>query len=822
MSLLDDVFEILETATKLEKSGTNRIEAATKYYEAVYLMRQLLSRTPQESMDTRNLLENKIQFYSQAASRLYFDETSTVAPAQFTVDTGDPRSPVSQMTQPTFFQEDDGDSPPVPVASVSRHLTQTAELNKKASQANSKLAQAIELDESKKTKEAVQMYVGAAELFLTAIRLCEVEPETTASIAPILKRRLEGVMDRIEQLKHPNRRVVKQSKLGEADKGQPENKSSNLTREEIDVLKRSSLIASGLFLPWSDEEAKALSVRVQRLTARPSTLYTDPNGDLQLSDKQIKNFYKFARPGEIAQLRNSFGTRQSTPTMIRSINPSSIRQQYVTDCSFIASLCICAAYEKRFRKRLITSIIYPQDKNGIPMYNPEGKYMVKLWLNGVARQVIVDDRLPIDRNSNLLCSNTSGSRNQLELWVSIIEKAYMKLCGGYDFPGSNSGVDLFSLTGWIPERIFFPKDPNKVRDFETAPERAWDRLYSANSFGDCLITVSTTREMTETTAEALGLVTGHAYAVLEVFQARDGTRLLQLKNPWASKSWTGKFSPLDKASWQNHTLRAELDYDPDVAAKHDDGIFWIRWEDILCYFQNIQLSWNPGLFAYRTQTHKFWPGDQGPVNDTFNVGENPQYVLILSEEAIAKKAAVWVMISRHVTKQEQEGAEVNDFLTIHMLRNNAKKERMWYPHGRNSLVNGAYTNNPHVLVRYDIGGPQDKFISLVLSQHQKSQDLGYTLSCYCTEHFTLSPPQNDLPYSTQVSGSWTPETAAGPIGKEQYFQNPTYEIQLSSEEFLQLRCSTVKSFAGMKTLRQTDLNLFVTKSHQLLAQSTLC
>jgi len=107
----------------------------------------------------------------------------------------------------------------------------------------------------------------------------------------------------------------------------------------------------------------------------------------------------------------------------------------------------------------------------------------------------------------------------------------MKLCGGYNFPGSNSGVDLFCLNGWIPEKISFPRDLAKARDFEMQVERS----FKASSNGHCLISVSTSKELTEEQAAQLGLFTDHAYAVLGVVETSNGLRLLQLKNPWASK-----------------------------------------------------------------------------------------------------------------------------------------------------------------------------------------------------------------------------------------------------------------------------------------------
>lgn len=685
---MEEVFAFLSLADELEQK--NKIEAATKvsndfylqafrsctsniisntnlflqYYEAIYLMRQHAEKIPvdQESnQKVKTLLMEKARHYERRASNLMQEDDRRHENGQQDVDATSafgPRSPFAGIQRSSFETPFRSIYRDESMRSVYDHSD--ASIEKAANVARSLLSQALDADDQEKSEEALQLYTQAAQRFLVAIKICKRQKATTT------KQRLEALasrtMDRIEEMKQPTKAATRSQIVPKGQAATPPSQSV-LTREEIDVLRKSSMIASGLFLPWSEQDA--IDLITESAGARGS-LFTDTKGHLILADKQKEKFHCWARPSEILRLRRQHAPLGSVmtpslgkPTMIKHITPYSIQQKYVTDCSFIASLCICSTLERKFGKRLIRSIIYPQDERGEPIYNPYGKYLVKLWLNGVARCVVVDDFLPIDKNGNLLCSQTTNnSANELELWVSIIEKAYMKLCGGYNFPGSNSGVDLFSLTGWVPERIHFAKDMKDIKDYETPAGRAWERIFSASSYGDCLITVSTQAGIDPNEAERIGLVTGHAYAVLSVLETSKGIKLLQLKNPWAHKSWKGRFSCTDKESWRSASLRQEVGYDPNIASKIDDGVFFICWEDILKYFQNFHLSWNPELLSKRVSIHGRWLKEQGPDDDMFNVGENPQYTLTLSDEAIEKQRTVWILISRHVTKQEQEGKEV--------------------------------------------------------------------------------------------------------------------------------------------------------------------
>jgi len=100
--------------------------------------------------------------------------------------------------------------------------------------------------------------------------------------------------------------------------------------------------------------------------------------------------------------------------------------------------------------------MFPFDfDKGYPIVSPNGKYVFRMHFNGCPRVVVIDDRLPASKTDRSLFA--VDRRNPTLLWPALMEKAYLKVRGGYDFPGSNSGTDLWVLTGWIPEQLFLQR-----------------------------------------------------------------------------------------------------------------------------------------------------------------------------------------------------------------------------------------------------------------------------------------------------------------------------------------------------------------------------
>lgn len=88
---------------------------------------------------------------------------------------------------------------------------------------------------------------------------------------------------------------------------------------------------------------------------------------------------------------------------------------------------IAAAHVDNFLWRAI----YPQLPDGKPVYNPLGKYCVRLYLAGRWRKVYVDDSVPVRSDGR---PALAGSEDKCELWPMVLSKAIYR---------------VYSACGWV-------------------------------------------------------------------------------------------------------------------------------------------------------------------------------------------------------------------------------------------------------------------------------------------------------------------------------------------------------------------------------------
>ncbi|KAJ9459963.1 Calpain-D [Diplonema papillatum] len=304
-------------------------------------------------------------------------------------------------------------------------------------------------------------------------------------------------------------------------------------------------------------------------------------------------------------------------------------------------------------------------------YSDIGAYRCILSKDGWWRDVVVDDYTPLVRYPKrsvldvpAFCHNIANSR---ELWAALVEKAYARLCGSYAAVATGLVQEgLQDLTGFPTARIPWPEpkaEPPQARD----PSGLFDDLLRYEQQGKLVLLHTPNLPASadggdggdpnetsqEKTYEQNGLLMGHAYTVLQVFESR-GHRLLRLRNAWPGleHSWGGRWAD-GSAKWTDC---------PEVAADVGwaggaDGTIWLAWPEVLDWFNGATLC------------HVVPEAGEVRVALPFQPGR-PSFVMHLTVKTPAK-----VYLGVHLKDQRMQPSPApNGCINVTILQNSERRE----------------------------------------------------------------------------------------------------------------------------------------------------
>jgi len=264
--------------------------------------------------------------------------------------------------------------------------------------------------------------------------------------------------------------------------------------------------------------------------------------------------------------------------------------------------------------------------------------VVSFYKNGDWVQVIVDDRLLVQGGSyrgklwndkrTAYSYYTSGQtffagvaaeegaeNPSEEIWVSIIEKAYAKLHGGYgNIQEGRTRYGVRDLTGASPYTV----------EAGITDEDLRQRFQSAKDSG-----VRVMVGIARNAAPVGGILSAHAYSILKIIDRRDkGLPVLCLcRNPWGHEGeWQGPWS--DGSSEWTDATREITGYDDKNGEA--DGVFCIPFDECRRVFTEWDVSFLYPHSFFRIALQGEWA--RGSAGGCGNTGEadllsNPQFLL---------------------------------------------------------------------------------------------------------------------------------------------------------------------------------------------------
>ncbi|KAJ3855102.1 hypothetical protein EV368DRAFT_35427, partial [Lentinula lateritia] len=572
--------------------------------------------------------------------------------------------------------------------------------------------QATKYELARDYDSAFRLYIKAAENFLHLSRSTSAAENEKSQC----KKSASKALDRAERIKQMTEksRSSTSSALGQSKATAKLTPVSvnyfSLAEEQSYVLKRGGNVNGAVFPLWHEPG--------------PNIIQKQP----RLSSLQSK--YGAVWRNEV----------QGVLTEDRPIFPQDISQNIVTDCSVCASISCCIEHDERFGSNVSIKIVAGLD---LRLDLSFLDFIVE-FLAGIDAQLPYHPTLGVP----LCLACKSSDIGQLEArkliisWPSILEKGYMALMGGYDFPGSNTTIDLHALTGWIPEYI-------GIRSATFVSEKTWSRILKGYTSGSCMFTLGTGTRLGIQWRDRI-LLSTHSYAVIDVREEENG-RFVTVLDSWA----------------RSDSL--------DIALRERPDLLKIPWSEVLNVFEGLYLNWDPKIWPSSLVYHAY---------NHFMLNVNDLSCLVCTHQVRAKldrtgsdSEEIWVLLTRHINDTRQPGKFIACKVQVEDDEAGCTvvcdKQRVSYK--------GTFTNSPHVLTKTKIPTLNQSVSLLILVLcEDPTEDTGFDVTIFAPKHFRLNWEKDTpkFPFSKTLEDIWTSKNSGGNNTYPTFMINPQYHLRI--------------------------------------------
>lgn len=246
------------------------------------------------------------------------------------------------------------------------------------------------------------------------------------------------------------------------------------------------------------------------------------------------------------------------------IKASDVKQGYIADCYFASSMCAVAGSKPDAIRQAIKD-------------NNDGTFTVRFFeLDWQGKRSVhnetVDADLPSygDMPAYAKSAEVVDGKQWMELWPSILEKAYAAWKGSYEAMGHGgaAGDVMTALTGQ-PSSQTTTQGPGDA-------DPLWARMKKASAEGKPMTAGTGSEEDERYKDPKAGVYGWHAYTVLGVEETKDGDkpkRMVTMRNPWGKRR-------------RNADAAAVGDTTNDSAG----GVFKLEWAEFRRLYDNVTIN----------------------------------------------------------------------------------------------------------------------------------------------------------------------------------------------------------------------------------------